>query len=134
MQKLTQERSRLAAKLKRSDLNAMEKADILTAIFSAADVGAPPMMQADLCELIGYSVPWVSNHMRLHGLSEFTKNLVRGGSLTFADAKALASLPHFDGDALAVQKISEHWTSKKLEAEASKLRGVSRREKSRQAA
>jgi ParB family chromosome partitioning protein len=121
MEHLTARRTKLVGELRRKTLDPITRAEKIEELIKDP---AYPLLETDVALAIGYSLPWVSNHLRLLRLPSFTANLLRRGALTFADGKALANLTPAEADWFAETKLREKWTSRTLEEQVAQYRRV----------
>lgn len=109
--------------LTRRNTNAIERAEKIAALMRDQCLS-----ETEISLAVGYSLPWVCNHLRLLRLPSDVIGLMRDGALTFADGKALANLSARDADVLARRRVANGWTSKRLEQEVRELRKLSQGE------
>lgn len=112
----------LVENLQRENLNALEVANAYKILIDS--FGLSP---SELAEFVGRDRSTVSNTMRLLGLPDEVKELIRGGSLTEGHARAVLSVPAVaDQIALARSIVAEQLTVRQAEAEAGLGRAAKR--------
>jgi ParB family chromosome partitioning protein len=117
----------LVENIQREDLNPIELAEAYRSLIDRCQ-----LTQSDLSGRVGKSRTAVANQLRLLGLPESIKKLVRGRKLTEGHARTLLGL---DGEpamlAMAERMMSGEWTVRDAEKEASRKKH--RRAKSKSA-
>ena len=105
----------LVENLQREDLNPLEEAEAIQRLADTRD-----LRQEELAQVIGRSRSAVANSLRLLGLPEEVKDLVRQGSLSAGHARAILGLPPGRQVAEAMEAVSRQLSVREVEELARK--------------
>ena len=106
----------LIENLQREDLNPIDKAEAFKRL--GEEFGLP---HAKIAERVGLERSTVTNLLRLLGLSDFCRGLVRENLLSMGQARAIAGLPAAtDQKAIAQRAVREGLSVRQVEAEVRK--------------
>ena len=100
--------------LQRENLDPLEEAMGFAHLMESFD-----FTQERVAERVGRSRPAIANALRLLGLSDAIKSLVRGGQLSVGHARALLAFPEAGRDGFAARVVREGLTVRAVEAAAS---------------
>ncbi len=100
----------LVENLQREDLNPLEEAEAVQRLAETRD-----LRQEELAQVIGRSRSAVANSLRLLGLPEEVKDLVRKGSLSAGHARAILGLPPNRQVAAAVEAVARQLSVREVE-------------------
>lgn len=100
----------LVENLQREDLNPLEEAEAIQRLGETRE-----LKQEELAQVIGRSRSAVANSLRLLGLPEEVKNLVRKGSLSAGHARAILGLPPGRQVAAAEQAVARSLSVREVE-------------------
>jgi ParB family chromosome partitioning protein len=105
----------LVENLQREDLNPLEEAEAIQRLADSRD-----LRQEELAQVIGRSRSSVANSLRLLGLPEEVKDLVRKGSLSAGHGRAILGLPMNRQVAAAMEAVAKQLNVREVEEMARK--------------
>ncbi|MGI9461796.1 MAG: ParB/RepB/Spo0J family partition protein [Alphaproteobacteria bacterium] len=112
----------LIENLHRDDLNAIEAAEAFQRLIDEFHYS-----HESLSQILGKSRSALTNDLRLLGLTDGVKSLIKIGKLSAAHGRNLVGVE--DGEKLAMQVVSEGWSVRKLEREVKHWKGVDNKDK-----
>ncbi|MBI2785465.1 MAG: ParB/RepB/Spo0J family partition protein [Legionella longbeachae] len=107
----------LIENIQREDLNLIEEANAYKRLIDEFNYH-----QDEIATLVGKSRSHIANILRLLGLSEKIKHLIRDKTLSLGHARTLVGLSPVQQEYLAMQTIEKQWSVRQLELEVKTLK------------